>query len=125
MRWTATHASFSLSPIPKAFCLLLYPITSPLMPKVAELGSRPTFMPTKLRSFACLSHNRIRVTHMSVQVTHINATCTIVDPIPLAPLMSFETIGVGKAVDLYVFFLHSRPVNQLHKTIMVGTLCAV
>ena len=98
------HASFVLSPIPEAFCLLLYPIPSPLMPKVAELGSRSTFMPTKLKSFSWLSHNRIRVTHMSVRVTHTNSTSTIADPIPLAPLASFKTIRVGKVVDLYVWF---------------------
>ena len=73
------------------------------MPEV-EPRSCPTFFPSKLGSFACLSRDRIWVTHMSVRVTHTNATFAIANLIPLAPLLSFQAIKVGKAVDIYVLF---------------------
>ena len=39
---------FALSPMPKVVCLLVYPISSTLMPEVVESGSRSFFLPAEL-----------------------------------------------------------------------------
>ena len=44
------HASFALSPMLEAACLLESPIISTLMPKVHELGSCPIFQHVELGS---------------------------------------------------------------------------
>ena len=46
------HALFALSPIPEAVYLLVYPISSTLMPEVAKPGSCPSFLHVKLESLA-------------------------------------------------------------------------
>ena len=40
-RWTATHATFAISPMLEAAYLLKYPIPSTLMPEAVELGVMP------------------------------------------------------------------------------------
>ena len=62
---------------------------------------------------------------MSVRVTHTNSMCDVADPIPLAPLASFQAIRIGKAVAFYFLFWHSRVVNHLYQTIKVGASYAV
>ena len=50
LRWTATLASFSLSPLHEAVCLLESSILSTSMPEVVQLGSCPIFLPVELGS---------------------------------------------------------------------------
>ena len=38
----------------------------------------------------------------------MNVTCAVADPIPLAPVASFQVIRVGKAIDLYFFCFDIR-----------------
>ena len=46
------HASFALSPMPEVVCLLVYLLSSTLMPEVVESRSRPTILPAELGSLA-------------------------------------------------------------------------